>query len=227
MSNLFPNTVGKLVDGPVRALIGRVAGATPAAVPTNISDIIAMVSPYAPKTGWTDLGATTDAASYGRGMDSAAYEIQQEQQSVFSKITAVNRSFTIPLAEIQEQNMQMIEEGGAITAITSGVGKGAQQKAPFGGIVSLTQYRVAFIAMRDPGMAGLVTEPTGGITRGPFVAVVGYRATLAAADSNMDIARGSLSSRAVTYTLYPEPTITVTNENTGAFFFEAAPATLT
>lgn len=231
MSSLFPNNTGRLVDGPVRALYGRVSGASPAALPTNIADIITMIGPYTPKTGWLDFGATTDAASYGRGMDQASYEIQQEQAAVLTKVSAVNRSFTLPIAEINETTMQLIEEGGAITAIAAAAGKGAQQKAPFGNIASLTRYRVAFIAMRDPGLAGLVTEPATATppsgTRGPFVCTVGYQVALAAADSNMDIVRGTLSARAVTFTMFPDPAVAVAAENMGAFFFEAAPATLT
>ncbi len=216
MGVLFPNTVANLLDGPVRALWAPITASRPA----NISDIITMVTPYTPKTNWTDFGATTDAAGYSRDLTAEDYNIEQETGAVFSRITEVNRTFTLPIAEITADTMQMLEEGGAKTAVAAATNVGAQTRVGFGSIPSLTHYRVAFIAVRDSGFGGTVTEP-GGTKRGPFVALVGYNCTIAAEGSGMEIAKGTLASRDVTFTMYPEAGITNSNENTGCFLFEA------
>lgn len=216
MGLIFPNDVSNLLDGPVRALRAPFATARP----DDISDIINMVTPYAPKAGWIDFGATTDAAGYSRDMSSEEYTIEQETGAVLSKITETNRSMTLPIAEITPENMKLIEEG-IQSAIASGANTGAQVKVGFGSIESLTKHRIAFIAQRDPGFGDVVIEPGGG-TRGPFVALVGYAVTLAAEGSSLEIAKGSLVNREVTFTLFPDSTVTDSRENTGAFLFETA-----
>lgn len=216
MGVLYPNTVANLLDGPVRALWA------PASVvlPDDISDIISMVYPYTPKTNWTDFGATTDASSYSRDMSSEDYQIEQETGAVFSKVTEVTRQFTLPVAEITADTMQMLEEGGVKAAVAAAAGVGAQTRVGFGGISSLTRYRMAFIAQRDPGFGTVVNEP-GGRVRGPFIGLVGYQVSLAATGSSLDIAKGALSSREVTFTLYPDASVASTKDNTGCFLFEA------
>lgn len=221
MGVLFPNSIANLLDGPIRAL--RAPHGVAPGRPDDISDIISMVHPYTPKTGWIDFGATADAASYDRDMDSEEYTIEQETSAVFSRITGVTRGFTIPISEITPENMQIIEEGAALVDIAAAAGAGAQTKAAFGSIESLTVHRIAFIAIRDPGFGGVVIEPPGDATarrRGLFVALVGYRVTLAAEGSSVEIAKGSLATREVSFTLFPEDGVANADENTGAFLFE-------
>lgn len=215
MSVLFPNTVANLLDGPVRAIWAPITEP----IPDDISDMIDMESPYSLQGTWTDFGATTDTSSYTRDLTEDQYTIEQETSAVLSKVTETNRKFTLPVAEITPENMQMIEEGGQIGTIASGSGKGAQKKVGFGTIPSLTRYRIAFIAQRDPGFGGIVTESDSS-TRGPFVAVVGYQASISADSSGLDIKKGALSARPINFQLYPDPTIGEARDNAGCFLFE-------
>jgi hypothetical protein len=218
MGVLFPNTIANLLDGPVRCLYAPVS----VPLPDTIDKIIGMVFPYTPATGWIDFGATSDAASYSRDMSSEEYTIEQETTSVFSRVTETTRQFTLPLSEITPANMKIIEEGGAVTQVAAATGKSAQKRAGFGSIQSLTRYRIAFIAQRDPGFGSVVSESgtVGAIKRGPFVALVGYQCSLAAAGSSLEIAKGTLAHREVTFTMFPQDGIPNSNENTGNFLFE-------
>jgi hypothetical protein len=196
----FPYNVDNLLGGAVRVLI---ADATQA-VPANIADIIDMVSPYAPATGWTDLGAAKDAFSYTRAFETAGYEIQQVAGPILEEITTITRTITTSVAEITPENLGIFEEAGAPLTIAAAAGQSAQKGVSFGSFASVTQHRIAFVSRRNKA-SGIVTEP-GGVERGRFVVGVGYLGQMSADSAEMGQAKGELTAFGLTFTLFPEST---------------------
>lgn len=211
----FPYDITNLLGGAVRILIAD----TTTAVPDNIADVIDMETGYAPQTGWTDLGATKESFTYNRGFDSSGFEIQQTPGAVLEAITDINRSIEVSFAELNPDNMQLIEAAPNIATIVAASGKSAQKKVAFGGFNSVASKRFAFISQRhiDSG----VVEESGGTERGRFFMGVAYRATVAADEVSFEQAKGELSAVGVTFTLFPEPG-EPSGEEWGAWFDEQA-----
>lgn len=229
--SLFPNTPANALDGPVRIL----RAPTSVAVPTRISDVIDVIGPaYAPKTDWIDFGGTSDGdeTEIDRDMESEDYRFDQSNVAILEKITEVNRTMKLPVAEITPENMKVIEEGQAIATLATVpgatvTGKGAEKVFDIGAFESLTRYRIAIIAMRDPGFGGIVTEAgNANATRGPFVGWFGYQAALAAEGSSMGVKKGELASREVTFAFFPDSSIADPKKAIGRFAFETAPQTI-
>lgn len=227
---LFPGVEANLLDGPVRWLYAP----TTVAVPARDADVIDVIGPnYNPKTGWIDAGFTTeDNSEIDRDMDSDELRVDQRTGAILERITAVNRTFTIPFAEITPEIMKIAEEGAAIATVAAAgaagvAGKGAGKRLDFGSFDSLTQYRWAAVARRDPGFGALVTElGNASATRGPFVCAFFHRAAIAADSSTMSIQKGELSNRQVQFTVYPETTITDPLKQHGSYWFENAPQSI-
>ena len=207
-----------LLAGRLRLLIAP----TSVAIPVNIDDIVAMVSPYAKKTGWLELGGTSDSTTYEMSMDSEEWFLQQSSQSVGERITELMRSVSTTLAEHAPRFIRYAEEGGADFAISAGANKGAQTRVRSGDINTRTVYRLALIGERDQVFGGTVTEPVGGLTRGPLFALVGHRAQIAPEDQEMEFDAEDLVGREIQWNLYPDSSITASNENTVSWFFESA-----
>lgn len=202
ITGALPYDVNNLLAGAARVLITDASAAMPA-IPVNLSDIIDEVSPYAPKTGWLDVGATTDASAYSRDMTSQEYTIEQTNTPVIEDITEVTRTLRCTVGEINPEHLQLIEEGGSVVTIAAAAGKAAQKQVKFGTIASLTRRRVAFIGQRNQA-SGVVTEPTGGPTRGRFVALCLYQAQISAEAAEVSLGKGNLASVPVTFKAYPE-----------------------
>jgi hypothetical protein len=213
--SIFPHDISNLLTGPVRVLHAPYTTARP----TNIEDIIAMVDPYAPKAGWVDLGATNDETEYSRDMESEELFIEQSTSSVLERITENTRQLTVPMAEFTDATTKIAEEGVGPTTIAAAANKGAQKAIDVGSIEALTRYRVAFIAMRDPGFGDTVIEP-GGATRGPFVAFAGYNAAIAAEESSFSLSKEDLSGRELVFGFFPDSAVADPRVNTGRFLFE-------
>ncbi len=210
-----------LLAGRLRLLIAPVSVANP----VNIDDIHAMVSPYVKKTGWLELGATSDSTTYEMSLDSEEWFIQQSSQSVGERITEQMRSITTTLAEHTPAHIRYAEEGGADTVIAAAANKGAQTRVRSGEINNRSVYRIALIGERDQAFGGTVIEP-GGLTRGPLFVCVGHRGQLAPEDQEIEFEAEDLTGREIQWNLYPDAAIAATNENTVSWFFEA-PGTIT
>lgn len=218
---LNPYTLQNLLGGAARVLYAPIDEA----VPDNLADIFDQVGPdYAPNGDWEDFGATVEGTSYEREIESEGYEIEQTSASVFEEITGTNRSVTVPLGEFTPAAIALLEEGAADSEV-AGTGYGAQDLVRFGSIEDLTPYRVAIVGRRAKASGAVVTETASGLTRGGFVAVVFNRMTIAADSSEVELAKGSLSSIPVTLTALPEPG-QATGEEHGTWFIEEAPATI-
>lgn len=216
MATLYGGTLTNLLVGPAYVYYAP----DTVARPTKIDDVIGMASPYTPKTGWIAFGATTDASGYGREFEEDEYEIQQRTGAVGTKISSVSRSLTVPLAEITPEGMRIVEVAPAPTSIAQGAaasGTPAQSRLDFGSISVLPRYRLALIAERDKGITGSSAE---GGARGQFVAVLLYSASVTAEASDMEVGRGSLVGREVTFRAFPDGAVADAEKAHGAFVFE-------
>lgn len=216
VTGVFPYDIDNLLGGRVRVLYAPASED----IPTGIDDIIDMVDPYAVVGDWVDLGATAEASSYSREIESEGYDIQQASGAVLEEITNVSRSITAPLAEITPENLQILEESSAPESLSAGVDIGAQEQIKIGTFDSLSYYRVAFVAMRAQG-SGVVTETSSSKTRGRMVAFCLYNCTISADESEISFEKGNLASAPVTFTGFPESG-EASGEEYGTWFFEDA-----
>jgi hypothetical protein len=194
----FPYDLNNLLSGAVRVLHAP----STTAVPVDASDIFALVSPYAPLTGWKDIGATRENFAYSRGFDTSGLEIQQVAGNILEEITTITRSLNFSQAEFAPENFQLMEGAPSIATIAASSGQSAQKKVSFGSFSSLARERFAFVSMR-PRAAGDVTEP-GGLKRGRFVVGVAYSAQMAANEISMEQGKGALTAVELSFTLFPE-----------------------
>lgn len=221
MAGFFKYDQNSLFKGAVRVLFAP----TSVTKPAKINDIIDMTSPYAVKTGWVDLGATTGAFQYSRNVTEGSIEIQQTSEALLPEPESTTRQFSVPVGEIKGANLSILEESpGAATPVTAATGIGAQTGITYGSINSFTTYRVAFIGRRAKAQ-GLVTEP-GAVTRGALLANVAFYCTIAADNAQVSFDKGGAATVPLTFNLKPDPTATVEGAETGLWLFETAPATI-
>jgi len=217
----FPYDIDNLLGGAVRILYGKVTGTGAASVPVNMADVFDLVSPYAAKTNWTDLGATKESFSYSRSFDTSGYEIQQVSGNVIEEITDISRSVEISFADFRPEHLRMMENAPNIASVVAAANKSAQKKIAFGTFSSPEQYRFAFVAQR-PKQAGIVTEPGApGKERGRFFMGVIYAGQVSADELTFEQAKGELTAAGVTFTAFPvsgQPT----GEEFGAWYDEQA-----
>jgi|tagenome__1003787_1003787.scaffolds.fasta_scaffold20700672_3 hypothetical protein len=200
VTGAFPYDIDNLLGGAVRVLYAP----TTVAAPTNIFDVIGMVSPYAPKTGWVDFGATKESFTYTRGFDTEGFEIQQVPGAILEDITDLSRTIAVSVAELRPELLQIIEQGSTPTTSAAATGKGAQSIIKYGSFNSVSQYRIAWVSRRHQG-SGLVTEPGATITRGRFFMGVGYRCQITADEIEYEGAKGELTGLGLSFKLFPEP----------------------
>lgn len=214
MPMTFPYTLTNLLGGPARILWALAAQTRP----TKIDDIIGMATPYTAKAGWNEFGATNDASGYSREIETDEIEIEQAGV-VLEKVSTVTRSITVPISEINAANMQIAEAAPASTSISVGAGGSgtpAQSRLDVGQILTLPRYRIAIIAERD---SALGSSGEGG-ARGLLAAIVLYSASVSADASDLEVARGDLVGREVTFRGFADSAVTDPLKAHGAFIFE-------
>lgn len=217
----FPYDVNNLLGGAVRILYGKASGTGAAAVPTGIDDVVDMVSPYAAKTNWLDLGATKESFSYARSFDTSGYEIQQLAGNVIEEVSDLSRSITVSFADFRPEHLRMIENAPAVADVAAATGASAQKRVAFGSFQSFEQYRFAFISMR-PKQAGTVIEPgSPGKERGRFFMGVANLAQIGADEVSLEQAKGELTAVGVTFTMFPASG-QASGEEYGAWYDEQA-----
>jgi hypothetical protein len=209
-----------LVGAPARVLY------TPftTTLPTNFTDIIDGVEPYAPKTNWLDFGATSGPSVIGRNLTTAGFQIQQTTTTLLEEPTDLTRTLTVPIAEFAPAILALLEES-TVSTFAAATGRAGGSKIPFGTINSLSSFRIALIAQQSK-QQGVNTEP-GGATRGAFVAWVSYKASLLGDNLQTSIARGTLADLSVQFKVYPDPTQTTPGAEAGFWIRENSGATLT
>jgi hypothetical protein len=211
----FPYDIGNLLGGVVRILFAPLTQA----IPADISSVIDMVSPYAPKSGWVEVGATKESFSHESGFDESGLEIQQTPDEVLEEMTAVSHTINVSFAELNPQNLQLIQGAPNIATIAAAAGKSAQKKVAFGGFQSRKNYRWAWISRRSID-SGIVVEP-GGKERGRFFMGTAYRGKLAADSHTFEQNKGDLTAVGVGWKVSPEPG-QVEGEEHGAYVDEQA-----
>lgn len=110
MADIYKVTSSNIVGGAGRLVCKRYDGT----FPTSIDEVMDLASPYNLKTGWRDLGATTDGISTSRGYDSDDFEVDQYVGAIDTDITGWNHSLETQLAENTVENRQLSLIGGTI-----------------------------------------------------------------------------------------------------------------
>jgi len=196
------------------------------AVPANPSDIFDNASPYNPKTGWVDFGATSAGPQISRNLTTAGFNIQQSSTTILEEPTELVRTLTVPMAEFRDDILAMAEESASST-YAAATKLGAGKKVPFGNIFSLTEFRLA-VAVRKSKKEGIITEGSGAspVLRGAFVVWTAYRASLVGDNLQTTLAKGDLASLPVQFKLAPDPTMTTEGAEMGFWATENAPQTV-
>ena len=229
LSKFFTFDATNFVNGQIRVLFSKLGNGSLAdtPVPTDISKIFAMKSPYAPITAtsvsspWVDLGGTTAPVVYNRGLTVNEWKIQQQLTAVLLVPQEVIRTIKIPAAEFARADLlQMFENGPAQSAVAPTTGTSAQEVQPFGQFTDLTQYRVALAAFQ-PLEAGIVFETAGGPTRPRLMVQAFYRCSIAAENVSVTYGMGDMVSADLTLKTYLDPS-QPQNAEDGAYMFEAA-----
>ena len=203
VTGTFPYDVDNLLAGAARVIVNDSAVAMPA-VPTKLSDVISLKSPYATTTGYVDLGATKESATYSREIESEGLEIQQVTGNILEQVTNVERTIEVSVAEMKPEHFRIFEEGAAITSIAAVSGTNQTQKqVKFGSITDLTRRRVVLIGQRSKE-SGVITETTGGLTRGRLVALCLYNVAIAADSAEVEFDKGSLVAMPMSFKSYPQ-----------------------
>lgn len=217
--SLNPYDISKLATGPIRVVYA------PLSVEpwTKLQDIHGLVDPYTVVEDVNDFGAAPEGegSSYSREFELEELGIEQTTSAILSEITDVNRSFSLPVAEIDPDNIKVVE-GTEIDdeEVEAAANTSAQTVVPLGIVSELPEYRVALIAQR-PRKSGVVKEPEGK-ERGRLVAVILDRCTLAADSSEIEGSRGSLMSAPITFEAFPETEEEDPEKQHGRWVFEAA-----
>lgn len=210
----FPYDVNEVLGGRARILIAP----TTVAVPDDLSDIVDLVSPYAPKTGWEDLGATGGPAQYGRNLTVAGYNIQQSTSAVLEEPQEVTRTIAFPSAEVRPDILAMLEEAGAVETVAAAALRSPQDRVRFGTVVELSSYRLAVIGVRKE-VQGAVTEP-GGAKRGRLVALVGFNCQISADNAQVAFGEGDMAQVPLSFTFHPDSTLTTSGTEFGMWLTE-------
>jgi hypothetical protein len=222
----FPYDKSNAATGPARVVWAELTEP----VPSDLSAIVAMVADvdgeYPLAGTWNDFGLAADAPQYShdKKTDSLAYE--QPAGGLFEQVSEITRQFKANVAEIEPENLKIVENSEITQAIaTSAAGaptkKGAQTLVHIGTYASLKQVRIALLSNRPDG-AGEVTEP-GGATRPPFVGLILPVCTLAAETSQLTFKRGDPVAAEITFTVVGDPSLGVGKEH-GYWALEAAGA---
>lgn len=214
----FPYDIDNLLGGAVRIAYARLDVETPVAVPTDLTDIFDLTSPYALADGWEEFGATSENFTYSRGFATEGYEIQQEQAAVIEEITEITRTIQVSMAEFDPEHLRIFENAPEPGQIAAAAGRSAQDVVSFGGFSSAASYRFAFIARRNT-KSGIVREGAAGRTRGRFFGGVLFNASVSADDVSMEIGKGQLAAAGLTFQAFPDAT-QPEGEEYGAWFDE-------
>lgn len=221
----LPYDIANLLGGAVRILYaipgtGTVpSGSAP--VPEDLSDIIDLVYPYAPKAGWHDFGATKENFTYSRGFETEGLEIQQFQGNIIEEITAISRNMQVSAAEFSPEVIRIIENATGIDTVAASAGVSAQKVVKIGSFASPARYRMAFIARRYIASGSVIEPVSSGRTRGRFVGAWLNQTQVSADDTEIEIGKGELAATGVTFAGFPEPGVDG-EEAFGGWAFEDA-----
>src|SRR3954464_10632075 len=169
-----PYDAGGALAGPARVMYSRPEDVVTA--PVDLWDIVPAVADsqgeYPAKTGWKDFGLSADAPSYTHSKESEGLEYQQPKGVLFEQISAITRTFTAQIGQIDPENMQVVENTQSLTSIASSTGESAQKKVPFGLYSEFKNVRILMIPSRPPGTPCVPEPAPSNIVRPAAVALV-------------------------------------------------------
>lgn len=108
--DIFNVNSENFVGGPGRLVVADLT----VAAPTKISDVMDTTAPYNLKTGWRDLGATSEGISISRGFETEDFEVDQRMGAADTEVTNYTHSLSTSLAENTLVNRQLALVGGEI-----------------------------------------------------------------------------------------------------------------
>lgn len=200
-----------LVFAPARVLLAPSSEDAPA----ELTDIYDQKTPYAPAGTWFDVGATSAAPQITRTITVGGPTIQQSQTPPFEEVDSVERTLSVPFAEISSTMLEILEQ-------TSKTSTAVRDKITFGGIQSLSSYRIC-LAVRRSQQSGVVQEGStvaSAVFRGRDLLWVGYSAQLTGDNVQISIGRNELASGTLTFKLNPDPDFTTTGAEEGFWIDE-------
>src|SRR4051794_3140232 len=192
VTGLNPYDLSKLLAGPCRVL-RALPGVT--SIPTNLLDIfqVEKAKLYAPATGWSDFGATTEGTAYGRNIGTQGYEIENTTETVVETVTESVRTVSVSQGQLDAEALRIFEQAPKVAAVAKAAGRRPESHVAFGSITSLERHRIAFAGRRPVGVGADVIEQDGTV-RGAFVVGVLYTASITAGQAAIQVAKGQLSS---------------------------------
>jgi len=205
----------------------RVAYADPTEVSTAPDDCWDIVTPvadadgeYPLETGWNDFGLAAEAPSYTHSKETEGLEYQQPKGLLFEQISDITRSFTAQIAQIDPENMVIVENASAVEEIASASGKSAVDKVAFGLYQEFKSVRIALITYRPAGTL-TVTEPSPSPvgTRPAAVILVLPLCVLSAEDSEFEFDKGAPVNAAISFTVLADQSLGAGKEH-GYWCFE-------
>lgn len=219
----MPFNAGGALAGPARVVFARPEDV--AVSPVDLWDIVTPIADvdgeYPLDTGWTDFGLAADAPTYTHSKDTEGLQYQQSRGVLFEQISEITRTFTAQIAQIDADNMVIVENTNAKEAIAAAAGKSAQTKVPFGIYDEFKALRVAMISYRPSGTP-TVTEPApSGRIRPAAVALVFPLMVLSAEDSEFEFDAGNPVNAPITFTALRDETQQAGEEH-GYWIFESA-----
>lgn len=196
-----PYDIDNLLGGGARVLVSDDDVALPA-VPTKLTDVVAVKSPYAAVAPWLDFGATKEGSQYSRDISTQGYEIQQASGAVIEEVDEVVRQLAVSMAEVTPDHWRILEEARNIATNAAVPSTSNQEQlVKFGNINDLTRRRVVLIGVRSR-QSGVVTE-SATRTRGRFVALCLYSVAIAADTSEVSVEKGELTDMPITFKAFP------------------------
>lgn len=118
MADIYKVDSGKIVGGPGRLVVKPFDGT----YPQRISDVMDLSTPFDLKSGFRDLGATSEGITISRGFETEEFTVDQVSGAVDTDITEWTHSLETNLAENTVENRQLALMGGTIiqTSATTG-----------------------------------------------------------------------------------------------------------
>lgn len=185
--------------------------------PTRIADIVDQESPYAPKTGWRLLGASSGATVYNPNVTTGNVNIQQTNVGLLREVTDVTRTIAVPACETTKENLTVFEESPGLVTVTAAAHKSAEKQVPVGSILDLSAYRVAFIGRFLKSQQEVIES--GGTHRGAMVGFVGFNGAVLDR-GQVSFGEGELVTIPLTFTLDPDPAVTAEGTEVGMWVLE-------
>lgn len=215
--------ISRHIESGARGIIAR-ADLVPAI--TKLDDVLDLTT-LALKTNFVDVGSAREGvgSAYNRNITTAESRIEASTVSIRERITAVDRTITLHLAEFTPDKVAILEEAPAVTTIAAAANSSPQSRVDGGVFNKMTRYRVVLLGIHPDGEGRDITDTTADV-RGPLCAWVLQNARMSAENAGIEIQRGQIADAPLTFKGFPEPTITDPAKSVVSYIEETGPATI-